>query len=66
MLCPDALDNPLIWLRRGQVYFELGDVPLADGCLASAYMLGGKEIFDRQDPKYMDYISNKLKEPVND
>ena len=64
-LCPDALDNPFIWLRRGQVYYELGDTRLADDCLASAYMLGDMEIFDREDPKYAAYILAKLLPPEN-
>src|SRR5438874_13034963 len=25
MLCPDAVDNPFIHLRRGQVFLEIGD-----------------------------------------
>ena len=61
MLCPNALDNPFIWLRRGQVYFELGDTRLAEDSLASAYMLGGKEIFSGEDPKYASFILPKLK-----
>ena len=56
-----SLENPFIWLRRGQVYFELGATELADDCLASAFMLGGPEIFEREDPKYADYIMPKLK-----
>ena len=63
LLCPDSLDNPLIWLRRGQVYFELGDTRLADDSLASAYMLGGDEVFEREDPKYAEYIHTKLQKP---
>lgn len=64
-LCPDALNNPFVWLRRGQIYYEVGDTRLADDCLASAYMLGGTEIFDREDQKYADYILAKLKLPAN-
>lgn len=63
LLCPDSLDNPLIWLRCGQVYFELGDTRLADDSLASAYMLGGDEVFEREDPRYAEYIRSKLEMP---
>lgn len=63
-LCDDSLGNPFIWLRRGQVYYELGDTRLADDCLASAYMLGGEEIFEREDPKYAEYILAKLDPPA--
>ena len=59
-LFDDSRENPFIWLRRGQVYFELGDTKLMDDCLASAYMLGGDEIFDGEDPKYAAYILPKL------
>lgn len=62
-LCPDSLDNPFIWLRRGQVYYELGETRLADDCLASAYTLGGTEVFAREDPKYVHYILAKLQPP---
>ena len=62
-LFDESLDNPFIWLRRGQVYYELGDTKLADDCLASAYMLGGTEVFDREDPKYAEYILAKLHPP---
>jgi tetratricopeptide (TPR) repeat protein len=65
LLCPESLDNPLIWLRRGQVYFELGDTHLADDCLASAYMLGGDKVFEHEDPKYAEYIHTKLEKPEN-
>ncbi len=65
LLCPESLDNPLVWLRRGQVYFELGDTRLADDSLASAYMLGGDEVFEREDPKYAEYIHTKLQKPGN-
>jgi hypothetical protein len=63
MLCPNALENPFIWLRRGQVYFELGDMRLAEDGLASAFMLGDKNIFEGEDPKYSEFILSKLKPP---
>jgi len=64
MLCPNALDNPFISLRRGQVYFELGDTRLAEDSLASAFTLGGTEIFDSEAPKYAAFILPKLKRPA--
>jgi tetratricopeptide (TPR) repeat protein len=62
MLCPNALDNPFIWLRRGEVYFELDDMQQAQDSLASAFMLGGHEIFEREDPKYAAFILPIMKE----
>ena len=60
MLCPDALDNPFLWLRRGQVYFELGDMKQAQDSFASAFMLAGREIFETEDPKYAAFILPKM------
>jgi tetratricopeptide (TPR) repeat protein len=60
MLCPAALDNPFVWLRRGQVYFELGDMQQAQDSLASAFMLAGREVFEHEDPKYAAFILPKL------
>jgi len=62
MLCPNALDNPFLWLRRGQVYFELGDIKQAQDSLGSAFMLAGSEIFDREDPKYGAFILPKMEQ----
>ncbi len=62
MLCPNALENPFLWLRRGQVYFELGDMKQAQDSLASAFMLAGREIFEREDSKYAAFIFPKMEE----
>jgi len=62
MLCPNALDNPFLWLRRGEVYFELGDMKQAQDSLASAFMLAGREIFETEDPKYAAFILPKLEQ----
>ncbi len=64
MLCPNALDNPFLWLRRGQVYFELGELKQAQDSLASAFMLGGREIFETEDPKYRAFIATKMEQPT--
>ena len=62
MLCPNALDNPFLWLRRGQVYFELEDMKQAQDCLASAFMLAGRAIFETEDPKYGAFIFPKMEQ----
>ena len=62
MVCPKARTNPFLWLRRGQVYFELGDMQQAQDSLASAFMLGGQELFEGEDPKYAAFILPKLKD----
>jgi tetratricopeptide (TPR) repeat protein len=62
MLCPNATTNPFIWLRRGQVYFELGILDLAADSLASAYALEGEGIFKDEDPKYASWILPRLRD----
>lgn len=61
MLCPGAPASEYIRLRRGQVAFELGDMKKAKTELACAYMNGGDEVFEDEDPKYIGLISNIVK-----
>ena len=63
MLCPGAIDNPFIHLRRGETLFELGDMKGAEDALARAYMLEGSDIFEEEDPKYFDHLKTVLKPP---
>lgn len=58
---PGALGNPFIHLRLGQAHFELKDHERAKDELARAYMGGGDEIFDGEDPKYRNYIREILR-----
>ncbi len=54
--CPDGLGNPFIHLRLGQAQLELGNEARARDELARAYMGGGPEIFDGEDPKYLAFL----------
>ena len=65
MFCPGALDNAFVRLRRGQVFFELGEQYQAQQELAGAYMLAGEDIFAAEDPKYAAFILPKLQPPAN-
>lgn len=65
MHCPDAIGNPFIHLRLGQVQFELGNLPRANDELARAYMGAGKEIFSEDDPKYFEHLKTVLRPPAN-
>jgi len=56
MVCPGALGTPFIHLRLGEVQFELGNEARAKDELARAYMGGGPEIFESEDPKYLTYL----------
>jgi len=61
MHCPGAIGNPFIHLRLGQAHFELKEHERAKDELARAYMGGGDELFDGEDPKYKDYIKQILR-----
>jgi len=50
MWCPGTIGNPWVHLRCGQMRFELGQQDRAADELARAYMGGGRDIFEGQDP----------------
>ncbi|MCA8912310.1 MAG: tetratricopeptide repeat protein [Planctomycetes bacterium] len=56
MHCPNAIGNPFLHLRLGQVQYELGDQERAGDELARAYMAEGIEIFSDEDPKYLEFL----------
>jgi tetratricopeptide (TPR) repeat protein len=58
---PGALGNPFIHLRLGQAHFELSEHQRAKDELARAYMGGGDEVFDGENPKYRHYIKEILR-----
>ena len=62
MHCPDALGNPLVHLRLGQCQFELNNLDRAADELMRAYMGGGPEIFEDQDPKYVRFLQTRAKD----
>ena len=64
MFCPGSFDNPFIHLRRGQVYFELGNLHRAENELTSAYMLAGAAIFANEDPKYFEHLKSVIRPPA--
>ena len=54
----DASDggNGFVWLRLGQGQLELGQRDAAADSLMSAFMLEGYEIFEGEDPKYLQLL----------
>lgn len=56
MHCPDAIGNPFIHLRLGEVQFEMGNHAKAQDELMRAYMGAGEEIFQEEDEKYFAFI----------
>jgi tetratricopeptide (TPR) repeat protein len=63
--CPGARENPFIRLRRGQCLLELGQEEEAAPELASAYMLGGYDLFASEQPKYLAFLKTRLEPPAD-
>ena len=60
MHCPGAIGNPYIHLRLGQAQFEMGNMKRATDELVRAYMGGGEEMFQDEDPKYFDLVKASI------
>jgi len=63
MHCPDAIGNPFIHLRLGQVQFELGNLVRAKDELARAFLID-RDVFSHEDPKYEAWILQFLDPPA--
>ncbi len=63
MHCPGAIGNPFLHLRLGQAQLEVGNEDRAADELCRAYMGGGSELFDEDDPKYFDFLKTRLQPP---
>ena len=57
--CPGGLGNPFIHLRLGQGYLELNHHDQAADELMRAYMAAGAEIFEDDDPRYLDFLKTR-------
>ena len=55
-LTPDGLNNPFVHLRLGQCYWETNDFEKAKTDLQRAYNLEGKDIFEDEDEKYLQFL----------
>ena len=60
MRCPDAIGNPFLHLRRGQVLFEQGQLDGAADELTRAYMAEGEQIFTAEDAKYLNFLKTRI------
>ncbi|CAM4413372.1 hypothetical protein [Zobellia nedashkovskayae] len=56
--CPDGIGQGYIHFSMGQVLFELGELKKAKEYLLRAYMLEGEEIFEDENPKYLNHIKD--------
>lgn len=63
MHCPGAIGNPFLHLRLGQCQLELGNHERAADELTRAFMGGGSQILDCEDPKYFDFLKTVLNPP---
>jgi tetratricopeptide (TPR) repeat protein len=62
--CPNGLGNPFLHLRLGESHFELGERTKAEDELTRAYMGGGREIFESEEPRYLFFLETVLKPPA--
>jgi tetratricopeptide (TPR) repeat protein len=56
----EGIGNENLHLRLGKARFELGHEDRAADELCRAYMGGGKEIFDGEDPRYFEFLKTKI------
>jgi tetratricopeptide (TPR) repeat protein len=60
MHCPGAIGNPFIHMRLGQCQYEVGNMARAADELMRAYALEGEEIFEEDDPKYLQFLKTRI------
>lgn len=58
---PNSKNSGFPQLRIGQCYYEINDLENAKEYLMRAFLLGGIEIFDEEDEKYIFLISELIK-----
>jgi hypothetical protein len=59
MTCPGAIGNPFLHLRYGQVLFDVSELDISADELMRAYMAEGKNIFEGEDPKYLEFLATR-------
>lgn len=57
--CPGGLGNPFVHMRLGQVLYDSGEYEGASEELMRAYMGAGTEVFEAEDPKYLNFLSTR-------
>jgi hypothetical protein len=60
MTCPEAIGNPFLHLRYGQVLFDAKEHDAAVDELMRAYMGGGTDIFATEDQRYLDFLKSRV------
>lgn len=59
MICPDAVGNPFLHLRLGQVLFDAGEHDRAADELMRAYMGAGVDLFAAEDVRYLTFLHTR-------
>lgn len=60
--CPDGVQHPFVNMRIGQLYFELGMVSRCKEYLIKAYIIAKKDIFENEDPVFLEILDEALAE----
>jgi tetratricopeptide (TPR) repeat protein len=58
------VDNPFLHLRRGQCLVELGQASDGVDALARAFSGGGRALFGREEPRWLDLIADLAAIPL--
>jgi hypothetical protein len=61
--CGADVANPFLRLRLGQSLYELGDQQEAANWLVPIYLAEGREPFEGDDPKYLEFFLSRLDPP---
>ena len=59
MVCPNAVGNPFLHLRLGQVLFDMDEHDRAADELMRAYMSAGSDLFAAEDQKYLSFLRTR-------
>lgn len=59
MVCPEAVGNPFLHLRLGQVLFDMGEHDRAADELMRAYMGAGANLFAAEDQRYLSFLRTR-------
>ncbi len=57
---PGGVENPLLHLRIGQAHFEGREFDRAADALTRAYALGGRDVFDGEEGKYLSFLATRV------
>lgn len=59
-LSGEGYGNPFVMLRLGECCLEKGDEKNALEYMLRAYMIAGEEIFDEDEPKYFEFLNERI------